>query len=459
MSLTHTARPRLVYAAIAFLVCAALFGGASRHEVPGWIVVNAAALGAAAFLIWTMPRGELRLDRSAFWLMAAMVAIPLLQLVPLPYALWSNLPGRALEVEAFRVIGLSGWLPISAAPARTLLAALSLIAPICAFVIASQLDRAGRMYLATAVTVLACASALLGVVQIVDGDDSSLRLYRITAADAAVGLFSNPNHQATFLMCAIPLVVVALVDRLPQRGAPPAGLIAAALATVALLATGMMLTWSRAGILFCAISITGSIVLLPNLLPGGQRRLITQRRMLAAVGVLVCALAATVMVALGARGAADAVRDQGGARIDNVPHLIRIAIDYLPFGSGLGSFDPVYRTYETLTTLSPSYLNQAHNEPAQIFIEAGVAGLLLMVGFLVWWARWAFDAWSAGEQDQAGLLRRAAALSASLFLIHSIVDYPLRTPSGAVVFAILCALMLPARPRPYRNDERSFQKR
>ncbi|MFN6936188.1 MAG: O-antigen ligase family protein, partial [Tsuneonella sp.] len=113
---------------------------------------------------------------------------------------------------------------------------------------------------------------------------------------------------------------------------------------------------------------------------------------------------------------------------------------------------PVFRTYETLDMVNPRYLNQAHNEPAQLLIEAGLFGAALMLGFAVWWGRRARDAWRAQPADLEVTLRRAAMLSASLFLIHSFVDYPLRTPSAAVVFAVLCALMLPANTRALRQD-------
>lgn len=436
--------------ALTLAVAAILFGGASRTEVPGWMLVTLVALGGVAWLVWTVPPGALAVDRGAFWLMAASVAVPLVQLIPLPFSVWSNLPGRGLEAEVFRAAGLSGWLPISTTPGRTAMAALGLIAPIAAFVIASQLDQRGRLRVAVAIVAMACVSALLGLLQIAGGEESGLRLFSVTAKDAGVGLFANPNHQATLLMAAVPFAFVLFIDRLPRRGAVPSAMVAALVAVILCLAGGMLLTWSRAGLVFLAIVLLGGIFLLPDLLPKGKRPLVTQRRLLILLGILVCALVAFAMIGLGAGGVEDAVRDQGGARLDNIPTFVRIAMDFLPFGSGLGSFDPVYRTYETLETVNPVYLNQAHNEVAQLIIEAGFAGLALVLALLLWWGRRAVAAWRAGDGETI-VLRRAAVLSSALFLIHSLVDYPLRTPSGAVVFAMLCALMLPVRARAARR--------
>lgn len=431
--------------AVALLAFALVFGGASRIEVPGWIVVNAAAIGTMFLLVWSAPQSVLRIDRGAAWLIAALIAIPLIQLIPLPFSVWSSLPGRALEVEAFRIIGSEGWLPISMLPGRTLMALLSLLAPIGAFFVASQLDERGRHYLVIAIVVLVCASALLGVMQIGGGEDSPLRIFKVTANDAAVGLFANPNHQATLLMCAVPLAVVVFVDRLPRRGGPPVAMMVTVVAVICFLAAGMLLTWSRAGLVFLGLMLLGSVFLLPDLMPHGRRRLLAQRGAMVGAGAVLCGLIAAIMFLFGTGGAMEAAREQGGARIDNLPRFLVIARDHLPFGTGLGSFDPVYRTYETLETLYPRYLNQAHNEPAQIFIEAGVPGVLLLLAFLMWWGRAGLSAWRA--KGESTTLRRGAMLASMLFLIHSLVDYPLRTPSAAVVFAMLCALMLPAPDR------------
>ena len=452
MAFLSSIRSAATASALLLIVVAILAGGASRAEVPGWLAVTIVALGAVVWLVWVTPPGALAIDRGALWFAAACVAVPLIQLVPLPFAIWSNLPGRALEVAAFKAAGLDGWLPISTTPGRTLLAVLGLIAPFCAFLITAQLDLRGRQRVIVVIVALALASALLGLLQVAGGEDSALRFFRVTANDAGVGFFANPNHQATLLMAAVPLAVVAFIERLPRRGLVPPPMIAALAAVIVFLAVGMLLTWSRAGLVFLAIVTVGGILLLPDLLPDGRRRLVTERRLLVVGALAICGLVALGMATLGSDAVEDAVREQGGARLDNVPVFLRIALDFIPFGSGLGSFDPVFRTYETLDMVNPRYLNQAHNEPAQLLIEAGLFGAALMLGFALWWGRRALDAWRAQPADLEVTLRRAATLSASLFLIHSFVDYPLRTPSAAVVFAVLCALMLPANTRSLRQD-------
>jgi O-antigen ligase len=443
MPLLRSSRPTVLYAALALLFAAVLLGGASRLEVGGWMGVAAVAVAGAVVLVWTAYPGMLRAPSAPLALIALALAIPLVQLVPLPNALWTRLPGHWFDVAAFQAAGIQGSLPISVLPGRTLVSLFSFVAPFIAFLIVCQLDQRGRGHLAAAMILLACASAVLGILQVSGGPQSELRLYEVTANDAAVGFFANPNHNATFLMSAVALCFPAVQNRLPRRGTISPGLILIPLAITALLGTAMVMTNSRAGVAFLGIALVGSILLVPELLPGSSRR---RERLWIMGGALLLCVAAAAAALLSPFGEA-AIREHGGSRVENIPRFLRIIGDFLPFGSGMGTFDPVNRTYEALETMRSKYLNQAHNEIAQMGIEAGIAGLVLIAAFTVWWAGQAVNAWRYNGAEEPILLRRAASIGGLLFLLHCLVDYPLRTSSGAVVFAMLCALMLPPPER------------
>src|SRR6516225_11534186 len=98
--------PRLATAAFplytsVFFVLAMLFGGGG---VQGWsdAVVQLAAL---PLLAWSLfKRNPSRLDWLGQWavsLLFASVALPLLQLIPVPPALWVGLPGRDEFASAY----------------------------------------------------------------------------------------------------------------------------------------------------------------------------------------------------------------------------------------------------------------------------------------------------------------------------------------------------------------------
>src|SRR5690606_1900254 len=130
---------------------------------------------------------------------------------------------------------------------------------------------------------------------------------------------------------------------------------------------------------------------------------------------------------------------------------------YMPFGSGAGTFVPVYQMFEKLQDARSFYANRAHNDVLELWLEAGALALILMGAFLVWLIRRTVTLWRArprpgGEIDL--LLARAAGIVLALLAAHSLVDYPLRTAAMMALFAFTAALMIeppdaPERPRAH----------
>ena len=56
----------------------------------------------------------------------------------------------------------------------------------------------------------------------------------------------------------------------------------------------------------------------------------------------------------------------------------------MPLGAGLGTFVPVYAMFEKPEKLSLFYVNRAHNDVLELWLETGVLGLILMVLFAIW---------------------------------------------------------------------------
>ena len=127
-------------------------------------------------------------------------------------------------------------------------------------------------------------------------------------------------------------------------------------------------------------------------------------------------------------------------RFENWPYVAEAAQTYLPVGSGLGSFDPVYRSIEPLDRLDPTYFNQAHNDYLEIWLETGWIGMALVLVFLAWWGRRSWACWRAPPSRESDL-QRAASIAILMVLLHSAVDYPLRTEAIAVLFALFAAIL------------------
>jgi O-antigen ligase len=136
-------------------------------------------------------------------------------------------------------------------------------------------------------------------------------------------------------------------------------------------------------------------------------------------------------------------------RARNLPIYFKMIADLFPFGSGMGSFDGIFKAYEPVANLSPSYLNHAHNDYAQVLIEAGLAAAVGLILFGIWWARGAlaYVRDKSAPGDPAHLLDLFALAGTGVFLIHSFGEYPLRASANALIFAILCARIAQSRAR------------
>ena len=85
-----------------------------------------------------------------------------------------------------------------------------------------------------------------------------------------------------------------------------------------------------------------------------------------------------------------------------------------------------------------TYVNHAHNDYLELALEGGMPAILLMIAFLAWWSLRAFAIWRSPNAAELG---RAACIASAAILLHSLVDYPLRTAAIATIFAMALALM------------------
>ena len=126
--------------------------------------------------------------------------MPLLQLIPLPPAIWTVLPNRVPEKEVFELLDRDlPWLPISISPTATWLSALSLLVPLCIFVGTSLLDYRERRRLSLVIVAVTLLSIFLGLGQVSQSVSGSLPLSVVSTSSEAVGFFANRNHFAALL--------------------------------------------------------------------------------------------------------------------------------------------------------------------------------------------------------------------------------------------------------------------
>lgn len=428
--------------ALVLMVDAVLFGGASRLDLLAPLTVRIVAMIVIVWLVWRVPPRDWPIGLGSGLLIAGMLAVPLLQLLPLPWSVWTRLPGHGSLVPVYRYLGETPWRPTTITPDRTVNALGALLPGIAGLMLGWRAtDRSASIVLAV-VLGLALVSAALGLAQVSDGSSSSLYFYAITNRDSGVGFFSNANHQSLFLCSAIVITLLLRAEIVAQRPSYSlsSGMVAAAI--VAFLMLSIVATRSRAGISLSALAVLGGI----SIGAAGRRGRISRWMTAAVLGSVVVG---TIALYLASEELFAVAGDPPDVRLQNIPFFWRIIADYFPFGSGLGSFDPVFRSYETRAILNFTYLNNAHNDYAQILIETGGFGLVLLVGFFARWAIAVARSWAPlGPRSAFGARApRAAALITLLLLIHSAVDYPLRTAALSALFAFCIGLMTRASSR------------
>jgi O-antigen ligase len=430
----------LSFAALTLLLAALLLGGATQGGFQAQAAVRVIGLGGLLAAVWLSPPLWISSARYPLLLLAATVAVPLLQLVPLAPSIWTHLPQRGFAVEAYRAAHLPlPSLPITLAPDATWNAACALIAPAAMFLLTLGLDTPARRALVPWILGVAAASVLLGVGQVAEGPTSPLRFYTITNVSEAVGFFSNRNHQAGFLAAVVPLAAYWAMSLARRGGRWTLTTLAAGMALV--FAVGVGVSGSRAGVLLLAGAGVGCVLMFAR-----SRRVTLSRRTILVTGGLIL-LALVPALAFGLR---EVLHDLPVAmatdpRARAFPVVLKAAMENLPFGTGLGTFDPVYRALETPQSLTNAYLNHAHNDYLEVFLQTGIVGPVLIGLFVVWFGLASVRAWRAPTQSQTAQLGRAASLSVGLLLAHSLVDYPLRTAALATLFAFLCGCLVTPR--------------
>jgi len=442
-------------AAAAFLGACLLLGGASAAGVAANAFIQLVGLGLILALLWS---GQLKLGEGArgpLWIGLALLLVGLLSLVPLPGGLGSNSTLRGEVAEAFRLVGMAPpSLSASLARSSTLTSLLHLLPAAAMFLLVLRLPNEERRLLPIVVLAIAGVSVVLGAFQLMGGPDSPLRFYSITNRTSPVGFFSNANHEATLLVCALPLTAVMAGRMATRRSRSKRSGGAIVSVSIALfLVAGIAIVGSNAGYGLAVPAAVASFLIYRRIVAG---------RVAAGWWAALAALALAFAFAglAGPLGKetfeAEMSSSQPSSRRVLTSTTVEIIKDSSPLGTGLGTFSTVYRRYEDPNRVTRQYANHAHNDYVEAVLELGVPGLLLILAFLFWWGRRAYQAWTRDFEGAA--LARAGSVVIGIVLAHSIVDYPIRTAAIVALFAMSCALMVAPAPRrssarPAEEDE------
>jgi len=440
----------LFRATMCLFVVAFLLGGASRENALHTMIAELAAIPVLAAAAWQCARFTLtRSQLLPAALMVAMCLVPLLQLAPIPLAVWSLLPGRDLSKAVIEAANI----PLDAArtsltPEESLKSLLWLIPPLAVFLATLTSSTRQRVWLVTAALGLCVVSLVLGGIQISDREASLFRLYPTTHVGLPVGLFANRNHQGIAMAAVIPFaaVLAGLIGEATADRRRLKTIIYACL--VGLLMTGVLVTRSRAALALSGLALLASFAIF---WAGGRARQ-WRRGPVIAIGATIVLLVVVAQFALAAVLARfDALGEREG-RFEAWPTILAAAASLQPAGGGLGSFDAVYRSVEPVELMTPLFFNHAHNEYLELWLEGGILFPILYILITAWFFKSTWRAWR-GRTTEASKLARAASIAVVLLLLHSIVDYPLRTQALACLAALSAACLIPS-PQPRSGSRR-----
>lgn len=343
----------------------------------------------------------------------------------------------AASLPAFALLQMA--LGRSAAPVWTAEAVVVSSAVLSALVFWSERarERPAALRLAVAVLATCVAQAAFGAMQ---WQAAPNRIYGITTPFVTMpfGSFVNHNHFAGLVgMAALLALGMAAGHARRARHLTPASLVLFGI-SLALLAAHVA-SRSRGGLLALAGGLVVLFVLAAPRSVGS-----TQRRLgFAAAGAVVLLAVALFAVSSGARrhlGTIAQAVTEGSARyrMDVARDTLRLFGSAPLLGSGLGAYADAFPAFkqghgDVRTT-------HAENDVLEFLAEGGVAGVALLA-----WLGWGLVAAARRalrrepSPFRRGITTGALAGVAAL-LFHSFLDFNLRIPSNALVFASLLGL-------------------
>ena len=426
---------------IAFLAILWVSGGASRADVLGQSVVRLSAWMIIVVAILALPRVDWRAIKEPSIILGAAALLVALQLVPLPPSIWTELPGRALFIEAAVLTGTEQpWRPLSISPSGTSNALASLVVPATVLLLAANLTREQHWRIAIFVLGSVVAGAVLGVLQFSGANFDNPLINTVTGSVA--GNFANRNHFALFLAigCVLSLAWAFRNEAALWKAGTAFALLVIFVLTI--LATG-----SRSGVLVGLVGIVLAFIAFRTQV--AQRIKAMPRKIAALLGAgLFGAMIAVVWLSFSFGRAtsidrAAILEGETDPRLEIWPVVVNMVEDYFPVGTGFGTFDPSFRIIEPDTLLNPQYFNLAHNAWLEIILEGGIIGAVLLAASLAWWILRSARVWSPSHvPSRTQSLAKAASIMLAITLMASVTDYPSRTPIIMALAALAAAWLV-----------------
>lgn len=253
---------------------------------------------------------------------------------------------------------------------------------------------------------------------------------RLFVAVPEFSTFTNRNHFAAYMGMVIPLAITYSFLTTPARS-----LIFGFIAVVEMLA--LFLSLSRAGIVSFALSVLILLFLLW-----------VKKRAVKKIAIVIPALLGLIIF-LALIGLSPVAQRLGtlmngskafSGRAAVLKDSLSMIADFPFFGTGLGTFGDIFQKYRTFPLHFDVTYHFAHNEPAQLLVECGLIGLVLIFFFLASPLKNIFSLWLRRRDSFAVHTALGGLISIVFIMLHSQFDFIMHIPANGYLFFIVLAL-------------------
>lgn len=280
------------------------------------------------------------------------------------------------------------------------------------------------------------AMAFYGILQRLASPEGIYGMRETTGA-IPFGPFVNQHHFATFMQMSGAVTLALLISG--NRSREVRLLLGAA---YVLMGVATVSTSSRGGLLgFVAASVfVGLAALVTRRASDGARARVL---LFGGAGIAMLLVIFGVVLLIGGNdsllrgiGVVQADADVTTGRLHFWSIALKIFLQHPIIGAGLEAFGTAFTAHDTWT--GQFRVEQAHNEYLQMLADGGLIGLGCLMVFVILLLKKSMSAIaSSGEKADIAIGALAGCVGV---LVHSFFDFPLRTPSNAFFFLILCTL-------------------
>jgi O-antigen ligase len=412
---------------------------------------------ASAIAITFCAKMVVRRDARCVWSWSYLpivlfVLLVLVQLTPLPESFLGNISPNTIETRS----RLLQDLPQTSAPElltfyreATVRQLRLLLAVAAIFVVVvnvfQRIEPIRRLLIA--MTFIGLAEAVLALAQDLSHSDSIYWTIRVYDGLALAGSFVNHSHFGQFMNLSIGAAIALFLLEWHEGHAQPdqhnarpfkAGEAALAIFTIVTGSVALLLSLTRGGMISMLVAAAFSFMVLRFKIRGRSQLVKT---------ISLCAVLIALAVAWSGfdhvyhRMSSLTESRAGNWRGQMLKDVFAAWKLYPIFGTGLGTFRVVFPMFDHSQTLAVA--THAENEYAQLLVETGEIGLVLIIVFLA-------TVWRSFAQAIRGRATSATAVAIGLsfglvaILIHSLSDFGQHIPANAAMTAVTCGLIVSA---------------